>query len=144
MSWTVILKRIQIQVIQMLSCLPSGVWLPLPQTSLRAPISSTVSPLLPPPQRSRGQRRRRMLRRGPGGWEGPGEHPPALRHALQKQVLPLCHQWKRRRWRRWEKLRGLHAHTHAKTYLEKLWWRLNRPHTQTLYSLSKYSCVLVW
>lgn len=88
---------------------PSDLRLPVPQTGLCAPISGPVSPLLPPPQRSWGQRRRRMLRRGPGGREGQGEHPPALLRAIQKQVLPLRRQWKRW-WRRcWEKLRSLHA-----------------------------------
>lgn len=89
---------------------PSDLRLPLPQTVLGAPISGPVSPLLSPPQRSWGQRRGRMLRRGPGGREGQGEHPPALLRAVQKQVLPLRSQWKRQRRRCWEKLRSLHAH----------------------------------
>ena len=70
----------------------SGLRLPLPTTCLRAAISFSVPPLLPAPQRGRGQRWRGALRRGCGGGEGPREHPPACRAASPKQVCKRVQQ----------------------------------------------------
>lgn len=95
---------------------PSGLRLPLPAAGFRAAVSGAVPPLVAAPQRERGQRRGRALRRGPGGGERPGEHPPALRPAVQKQVGgSQCHQRKRRQR---QKLRRVNACTvHAKRYV---------------------------
>lgn len=104
-------RHLTSQHVLSLSLRLSGLGLPLPAAGLRAAVSGALAPLLASPERERGQRRGRALRRGPGGGERSGEHPPALRPAVQKQGGGS--QRRRRKRQQRQKLRRTSRPCHA-------------------------------